>query len=142
MIAEGTDHAAETKSHSCEMKATVLVVEKRTPWASVVQGCREETISLSLSTEHLANIIQTTAITFNLSTSHWRILIYELLEAPQKLLTSEGNRQQNKIKFLDTVMILFSLILLWLVLCGFPLLLKQIQTRLHVFQIIANCSKL
>ena len=39
-------------------------------------------------------------------------------------------------------MILFSLIVLLLVPCGLPLLLKGRQTLLHVFQIIADYSRL
>ena len=78
-----------------------------------------------------------TATTFNLTTGEH----YELSETSQKLLTSGMNREY-KINFLDTTMTLFSLILLLLVTCGLPLLLKRRQTLSHVSQIIADYSKL
>lgn len=101
VIAEGTDHAAETESHGCGRKATTPAVGNRTPQTPARQGWREEAlISLSSYPQSISPIqTQTTAITFNVTTDHRRILIYKLSETSQKLVTSGVNRCRIRLTF-------------------------------------------
>lgn len=71
VTAEETDQAAETKSHGCKSKQQTgcgkeNILDTNSP------DMKRNNINFSqlLSTDHLANIIQTIAITFNLTTDH------------------------------------------------------------------------